>query len=399
MYTRRLLCLILALTLNLGLPGCAPEAPSEYFPLSGADGGWRKDSSPGFVRSLGLNPEQVQEFGTYNLSIPNSQIPGYDYGLHKGAMVIKAGWIVGEWYQREDGQTYRNYLSSIGKSFAIASFGVAVSDSLNGALTTALSRSSRLYDPRWLVQGFPLSDPRKGDITFEQVFQHTSGIAPVLAASRKLVGRGYGRWTNYNDWVLGHDKAWPQTGMLYFDPGKPQQFPAGEIEGPHRFSYSDTAFAHLGLVFQNLYQQPAHKFLWDRLLEPLGFSGIEFHQPPTNREHWFTAGGLRMSTRDLARFAYFLLRGGRWGENDLLPEGWLRQFLDTPNYPNLRSNRDGFFGKQYPPDMFRLWGSGGNLVFIIPSMDLIVLRTGRVSNHLFKVLQRDFLVRAFRMMQ
>ena len=104
-----------------------------------------------------------------------------------------------------------------------------------------------------------------------------------------------------------------------------------------------------------------------------------------------------MTTRDLARFAYFLLRDGVWRGQRLLPEGWLDAMLDTPDYPNLRSNVDGFFGEQYPRDMFRLFGSGGNFVFVVPSLDLIVIRTARTPNTLMKVLQRDFLRRTFLM--
>ena len=113
---------------------------------------------------------------------------------------------------------------------------------------------------------------------------------------------------------------------------------------------------------------------------------------------WFSAGGLRMTARDLARFAYLLLRDGRWGDRRLLPEGWVESFTSSPNYPNLRSNVDGYFGRKYPPDMYRLFGSGGNLVFVIPSYDLIAIRTGRAVNALTKVLQRDFLRRTFLML-
>ena len=391
--------LSVTVALVLFISACTHEEPANYFPPPEAEGGWRKDTSAGFVRSLGLVPDNVKQFGAYNISIKNSQIPGYDYGLHKSAMVIKSGWIVGEWYAGADGQDYRNYLSSIGKSFAIAGFGVLVNDSLNGKLPQGVSGESRLYDHRWLDEGFPLSDPQKQVITFDQVLQHTSGISPVRSAKGNLVTRGYGDWSDYGKWVLGKDERWPQTGKLYFDPGKPGQFPASATEGGHVNAYSDVAFAHLGLVFRSLYGQPAHEFLWHRLLDPIGFSGIAFHEPPNESEHWFSAGGLAMTTRDLARFAYLLLRDGRWRDTRLLPENWLGKMLATPDYPNLRSNVDGFFGEQYPPDMFRLFGSGGNFVFIVPSLDLIAIRTGRTANALMKVLQRDFLRRTFLMVQ
>ena len=46
----------------------------------------------------------------------------------------------------------------------------------------------------------------------------------------------------------------------------------------------------------------------------------------------------------------------------------------------MRSNVDGYFGAQYPKDMYRIAGSGLNWAYIVPSLDLIALRTGRANN-------------------
>ena len=168
--------------------------------------------------------------------------------------------------------------------------------------------------------------------------------------------------------------------------------------GTHKAAYSSVGFSHIGLVLAELYGVQAYHLLWNRLLKPIGFSGISFYRPSSHPGiKWSTEGGLKMTPRDFARFAYFLLNDGRWGKQQILPEDWLQQFITTPYYMNLRSNSDNFFGEQYPPNMYRIFGSGGNLAFIIPSHNMIVLRTGRVHNFFHKVLQRDFLRRAFHM--
>lgn len=377
----------------------ATSFANEYFPRPEASGGWRKNTDPEFIRSLGLDPANVEEFGRYNLSIPNySKLKRYDYHEHSGALVIKDGWIIGEWYNRPDGKTYMNYLSSIGKSLALACFGIAEKDGMDGRLDVAVNRNSKVYDRRWLEAGFPLSDERKAEITFEQIFQHTSGICPQINARGKILELGRNRWTDYDDWVLGHDKRWPQTGRLFFPPGQIRDFKGRQAWGSHEGAYSSVAFAHIGLVIRGLYGIPAHRFLWQRLLQPLGFSGVAYHKPPDPPDtEWFSAGGIRMTTRDLGRFAYFLLRGGRWEDRRLVAEGWVESFTSRPVYENLRSNVDGIFGRKYPPDMYRLFGSGGNFVFIVPGLDLIAIRTGRTGNALMKILQRDFLRRVFLM--
>ena len=38
---------------------------SEYFPPPESEGGWRKNIEPDFVRSLGVDPVKLEEFGQY----------------------------------------------------------------------------------------------------------------------------------------------------------------------------------------------------------------------------------------------------------------------------------------------------------------------------------------------
>jgi CubicO group peptidase (beta-lactamase class C family) len=58
-----------------------------------------------------------------------------------------------------------------------------------------------------------------------------------------------------------------------------------------------------------------------------------------------------MTPRDLARFAYLLPRDERWHQQQLVAKEWLRSLTATPFSENLRSNRDGYFGKHYPEDL------------------------------------------------
>jgi hypothetical protein len=364
-----------------------------YFPPPESEGGWRKNTSSEFVRSLGFDPQKLEEFGNFNLGVPNSS--WRPYADYKGIIVIKNGWIIAEWYNQESAREFRTYLSSNGKSFAIVAFGIMLKDCLEQTVTLPIGVESYLYDERWLPEGYPLSDPRKDRITFEQVFQHTSGICPENTASGEAVEQGRDEWTNYVDWIVGRDPAWPQTAPLYFDPGDAKSYAGKQVSGKHAYGYSSVSFGHIGMVLRNVYGCPAHEFLWKRLLKPLGFSGVDYHAPPSPDRKWFSAGGLRMTPRDYARFAYLLLHDGRWQGLELVPEGWIERFRKSPNYPNLRSNCDGIFGADYPADMFRIAGSGLNWAFIIPSMDLIALRTGRANNRDWAAVEEEFLRRLF----
>ncbi len=349
-----------------------------YYPPPESKGGWRKNTDPAFIRSLNIDPTKLEEFGQYNLSVPNSN--WMPYAQYKGILVIKNGWIIGEWYNTPEAKSFMTYLSSNGKAFATIAFEIMKKDSDNGRIDMDIDEQSKVYREKWLPQGFPLSDARKNQITFEQIFRHTSGLCPERTASGEGVEKGRNRWTDYVDWIVGHDEKWPSTATLYFPPGHVEEYDGRQTSGSHTFAYSSVGYGHIGLVLQNIYGKPAREFLWERLLAPLGFSGFDFHAPPNEEIKWFSAGGLRITPRDYARFAYFLLRNGKWNNQQIVPTEWIQRFRTVPYYPNIRSNIDGVFGEQYPKDMFRIAGSGLNWAFMIPSHDLIAIRTGRANN-------------------
>ncbi len=356
-----------------------------YFPEPEEEGGWRKNIDPDFLISLGLNPKGVDNYLAYNLLT----------GHATSALVIKDGWIVGEWYKAPELKEQKIYVASVAKAFTLASFGIAVKEGAEGRLPVALNRSSKLYDPRWLTAGYPLSDPRKAEITFDQVFRHTAGFA-----HESLIDEG-GRdqWSDYESWVVGRDPQWPETKRLIYPPGRPGHLAEPDNWGDQLGSYSSLGFAHIGLILQQLYNMPARDVLWERLLQPIGFSGIDFYKPPAPPSlMWFSGAGLKMTTRDLGRFAYFMVNDGTWKNRRLLPEGWVDSFVNTPYYPNLRSNVDGYFGDNYPKDLFRMFGSGGNFVFVVPSMNLIAIRTGHANNFFMEKIEHDLLYRVFDML-
>jgi CubicO group peptidase (beta-lactamase class C family) len=110
---------------------------------------------------------------------------------------------------------------------------------------------------------------------------------------------------------------------------------------------------------------------------------------------WATAGGPMSSARDFVRLAYLLLHEGVWAGNRIFSAAWIRQFTTKAGYPNLRSNIDCYWGKQYPKDLYRTIGSGLNWTVIVPSLDLIATLNGRTPNSLATEVSQKFLQKLF----
>jgi CubicO group peptidase (beta-lactamase class C family) len=100
------------------------------------------------------------------------------------------------------------------------------------------------------------------------------------------------------------------------------------------------------------------------------------------------------TARDWARFGLLYLRDGVWNGQRILPAGW----VDFARTKNPAENSDiygaGFWvtpasgtGKPYPAfsqkgprDLFLAQGHEGQVVVIVPSKDLIVVRLGKFDD-------------------
>ena len=142
--------------------GAAPlpvASLSSYFPPSEAAGGWRKATDVAQVRSMGLESTELDQLGAYLMALPYQ---GYYTGVsgykasNKAAIVIKNGWIVGEYYNQAGANTAVYYLASNGKTFTMLLAGHMAQTHPD----LGIDLNSKLYDERWLPQGFPLTDPQ-----------------------------------------------------------------------------------------------------------------------------------------------------------------------------------------------------------------------------------------------
>lgn len=90
---------------------------------------------------------------------------------------------------------------------------------------------------------------------------------------------------------------------------------------------------------------------------------------------------LYASMRDYVRYGLLYLNKGNWLGEQILPETWI-DFTVTPA-DGSKGSYGAFFwlnkSKDYPDvpeDMYSCRGHDGQYIFIIPSKDLVVVRTG-----------------------
>ena len=118
------------------------------------------------------------------------------------------------------------------------------------------------------------------------------------------------------------------------------------------------------------------------LFQPLGIQYYQWNKDPGG--HPCTGGtlqGLRLQSRDVAKFGYLFLNSGRWQARQIVPETW----VEISTRKHIDFDADGGFGYlwrtgshtvngQVIPHFFDA-GYGGQTVHIAPELDLMMVFT------------------------
>jgi CubicO group peptidase (beta-lactamase class C family) len=118
-----------------------------------------------------------------------------------------------------------------------------------------------------------------------------------------------------------------------------------------------------------------------RIAEPLGWGRFGWGYRG-QVEHTSGGGGIAARPPDMLRFAYLLLRKGRWNDRQIVPGAYVERCskpspynTHTPYSLQFDVNGTGKWD-DLPRDLFWKTGSGGHAIFIVPSLDLVVYKLG-----------------------
>ncbi len=363
--TSRLFCIGSCL-LIVTTYGFAQETGENYFPPPESEGGWRKLEDPEEIRRLAaMDPAKLDSLKQWLLDSDDRPF---------AAVVIRNGCIVLE-VEREPGDgTSTGDVKSCAKAICATVLSIASEESQKGNTLRKMTFDDPAFD--YIPWAYPLSDPRKKDIKVKQLLNHTSGITPEGYGIRNSVNWGY---------ALGHGGD-GRTAKLFFDPGTDLQ-------------YSTHALYHASLVCETVTGKPYDQFAIEYLLEPLGIERWRFGTLEGDEQHGgnHPSHALGLPAREMARIAYCMLRNGKWGDRQVIPQ-WFVEETAAPTHAvkgvteksfgrdarswshgwELPALMGGEMGKDILLDARSKPGSGGQLIAFVPSLDLVVTRqTGK----------------------
>lgn len=165
-----------------------------------------------------------------------------------------------------------------------------------------------------------------------------------------------------------------------------------ELQRPGTFyEYNDVRINRLGLSLLQVFRKPVPEVFRDEIMAPIGASTdwkwvpyhnsyvtIDGRRMPSVSGGTRWGGGVWIHSWDMARFGYLWLRGGRWGDRQLLPP----DFVKAATSPSAHGPDYGYLwwlntqGKNYPglpATAYGARGAGSNTITISPEHDLVVV--------------------------
>ena len=380
-----------------------------YFPPPETKGGWHV-ADP---RTHGINQTKLDEAVKYHDRADCTT-------SHGGALVvIHHGEIIAESYvtgsvggPKPWTRTSCNDVKSSTKSVFGTGVGVFLDeykDRVNlESLLVGTSPEESLIPQIW---DQAITDPLKKEIKVKHVISMTSGHAsdePWLAPSTRRYFEGNSGAYQMYEYCFGWWRfdGVPDHHKLLFKPG-------------HGFNYSNFGLEQMALAMKNVTGEMVGPYIYDRVLSEVGmpielktnaYRDMVYNDSRelnfSDKPGWGVGGStgcnaygadrslspygyntivgstFRCTARDFARLGYLWLNKGRWEDKQLVSEDWIKQATRRFKQVNGESNNYGYtFWVQdtwdgIPKDCYGSRGHNINDCYVIPSLDLVVMRMG-----------------------
>jgi CubicO group peptidase (beta-lactamase class C family) len=268
----------------------------------------------------------------------------------QGVVVTRHGVLVAEWY--EDGRDATSYGASwsMAKSFTSALVGIAIDEGKIPGVQTKLVD----YYPSWA--GSP-----RDQITIEHVLHMSTGLM----------------WDE--DYVIEHATTsdvvhlvFATDSPLQYVVDKPLEFPPDTM-----FEYSSGNTLLLSGIIQQATGKRAGDYAQDKLFSKLSIKNGEWWRAKTGETLTYCC--VDMTSRDFARFGLLYMQHGMWDGEQIVPAAWVDASLaSATTYKGYGYQwwLEGKTNPRLPPDTFAAEGHDGQYIYIIPSLDLVVVRNG-----------------------
>ncbi len=341
----------------------APAAQRAYWPTKA----W-KIKKP---EALGMKSDKLKIMEKYAFTRPAPE--SARKGIRTdGVVIIKNGYLVYENYGGSFTKDTLHITWSDSKSYTNALFGIAVKE-----------KRLKVEDPAWKY--FP--SLKRGDhakITIDMLLRMSSG----LYSNETYEASPLKSTVNAMLFTTGH------TDMAAYAARQDLEYPPGT-----RWEYaSPTPNLLMAMLKKTMTPEEYDNYPWTKLFNVLGMKKVVWERDAAGT--YVGSSYVYSTPRDMARFGYLFLNDGIWEGKRILPVGWVAYSTTiAPAYYTSKDladdeKEDPAYGALWwlnrdvpemnkkralpdvPEDCFQAQGHWGQFIYVIPSLDMVVVYTG-----------------------
>ena len=260
------------------------------------------------------------------------------------------GALVVEHYQRGAAATRPANVKSVSKSVISALVGIAI----DRGLLRSVHEPIAPYFPDLL----PVAEATRRRITIEDLLTMRSGLETTS-------NRNYGAWVQSDNWVR-HALLRP----LLSPPGTHMDYSTGNTH-------------LLSAILTRATGASTWRFAQDALAQPLKFSLPQWTRDPQGI--YFGGNEMLLTPRQMLAFGELYLHRGAAEGRQIVPASWIDQSF-VPRGRSERGDRDdreygyGWWMRTLAGERtYYAWGYGGQFIFVVPSLDLVVVTTSSTA--------------------
>lgn len=201
----------------------------------------------------------------------------------------------------------------------------------------------------------PAVDARKRQITISDLLTMRSGLA---STSRQ----NYGSWVQSPNWVR-------------YVLSRPLLSPPGE-----QMDYSTGNTHLLSAILTKASGQDTWSFAEEALPKPLGFTLARWTRDPQGV--YFGGNEMLMTSREMLKFGELYLHRGQIDGRQIVPGSWVADSFTARTQSPISGHQYGYgwwMDEMEGHRVYFAWGFGGQYIFVVPDLELVVVTTSSVS--------------------
>jgi CubicO group peptidase (beta-lactamase class C family) len=271
-------------------------------------------------------------------------------------LIVKNGYLVAEQYFNDQSVSDAEPVASITKSIVSALTGIALKEKY------IVSTDQKLKDFFPEID-WESTDPKKSEITIEQVLQMRSGYPWEEVYGLIDTLRASSNWIHFL-----------KDFQLVNDPGT-------------KFGYSNFTAHMMGIIISRSTDESLISFARDHLFNDMGISLP--YWPADASGYNYGSGDIFLTPRSLAKFGQMYLDNVVWNNAQLIPSEWVDTSLQIYSPTTYGGeiltyiNKLGYgylwwSGISGDHSIWFAWGHGGQMVVIIHDLNMVVVTTASI---------------------